>query len=370
VAVCFFQIKSRSKLTSRHPASKVAQYMTREGVYAPAQHQVDYLTRDTAEVLTRDDLIHKEVGNLPPWAGESAIIFFAASWEYERANGRYATTFEMALPRELSRQQQLQLTRDFVDIHCHDKPYLWVMHEPSASDGGVQPHIHLMFSDRKLDGIAREAPQFFARWNRAEPARGGCQKEMYSQHFPAAVRQRWADLTNYVLEQAGEENRIDPRSVWAQGSARQVEKRIRPHDKHKNTLQWQALLAQRKQASLARVQEQAQARLAWEQRKQYLGINDLKTISKAEFIQRITHDNASSIITPQKNPEVLRQNEHTHEEELQATARLRAEAQRLERSISTLEAQLRIHARLAGREDGPRRGRLAVKLYEEDGYGR
>jgi hypothetical protein len=65
----------------------------------------------------------------------------------------------------------MALKDDFVDATMHDKPLLWVKHEPVASDGQPNPHIHIMLSARVVDAIARERQQMFARFCRNNPAR-------------------------------------------------------------------------------------------------------------------------------------------------------------------------------------------------------
>ena len=99
--------------------------------------------------LTRDDLVHQEVANLPAWAHGDAAGFFARAEQHERANGRYATTWQLALPKELTREEQrddgARLPRRRI---WRDKPNLWVLHDPVNAQGAHQPHIHVLFSER------------------------------------------------------------------------------------------------------------------------------------------------------------------------------------------------------------------------------
>ena len=48
--------------------------------------------------------------------------------------------------------------------------------QPRAMDGKEQPHCHLMFSERLLDGIERDPDQFFKRFNSKDPSKGGAKK--------------------------------------------------------------------------------------------------------------------------------------------------------------------------------------------------
>ena len=116
MAVINFRV-NHLKVSGGRGASRVVQYLTREGRYAPKQEQVAYLTRTSQATADRDDLVHQEVANLPAWAHGDAAGFFARAEQHERANGRYATTWQLALPKELTRDEQLTMARDFLATH-------------------------------------------------------------------------------------------------------------------------------------------------------------------------------------------------------------------------------------------------------------
>jgi len=54
--------------------------------------------------------------------------------------------------------------------------YTWAIHNKTALDGGEQPHVHLMYSERMNDGIERDPEQYFKRYNAKYPERGGAKK--------------------------------------------------------------------------------------------------------------------------------------------------------------------------------------------------
>ena len=162
--------------------------------------------------------------NMPEWAREDTSAFWKASDEYERANGNTYREYELALPRELSRAEQVALVQRFAEQELGTtRAYQWAIHTPTAQDGREQPHVHLMFSDRQLDGIERGAEQFFKRYNAKAPERGGCRKATYGADKEEAarvyeeIRERWAKVQNLALEHAGVEARVDHRSLAAQG---------------------------------------------------------------------------------------------------------------------------------------------------------
>jgi hypothetical protein len=97
-------------------------------------------------------------------------------------------------------------TRDFLREAFGDThPYVWAMHDPRAADGGRQPHVHVLWSARTLDNHERSPEQFFTRYNRAHPQRGGAEKASTFHHFGSvkAFRTLYTDTMNLHLEAAG-----------------------------------------------------------------------------------------------------------------------------------------------------------------------
>jgi hypothetical protein len=187
-----------------------AQYIAREGRFADEEKYGPVIAQGQA--------------NFPEWAREDRNAFWTASDEFERANGNTYREYELALPRELSREQQVALVERFAEQELGTtRVYQWAIHEPNASDGKPQPHVHLMFSDRQLDGIERGPEKFFKRYNSKNPERGGAQKFSYGEDKAEAartyegIRERWAKVQNLALEHAGIEARVDHRSLAAQG---------------------------------------------------------------------------------------------------------------------------------------------------------
>ena len=186
-----------------------AQYIAREGRFKEEKY---------------GEIGEKESGNLPPWARGSAARFFAAADEHERSNGNSYRELELALPVELSDAERGKLVREFVAEQIGSAhAYSWAIHEPK----GHNPHVHIMFSERKLDGIERDPEQYFKRANSKQPERGGHPKSdrFTSSRGPeevVALRARWAEVQNQALERAGFDARVDHRSLEAQGIDREA----------------------------------------------------------------------------------------------------------------------------------------------------
>lgn len=197
-----------------------AAYITRTGKYATKE---------------KDDLEHSESGNLPAWA-DSPQDFWCAADEHERANGTVYREFEIALPRELTPTQRLDMVREFVGQEVGDRhAYTFAIHNPRATiEGGEQPHAHIMFSERQRDGIEREAAQYFKRWNAKTPERGGCQKANKAatpterKAELVRFRERFASLQNRHLAKHGHKAKVTHLSLEAQGIDRAPEPHLGP----------------------------------------------------------------------------------------------------------------------------------------------
>lgn len=196
-------------------ASPHAQYIAREGKYAkPSNHA--------------EKLEYTGHGNMPKWAEHDPNYFWKMADEHERKNGSTYREHVIALPRELSEEQRHELVKDWIEKEIGDKhAYQYAIHNPPALDGGEQPHAHIMFSERTIDGIERDPDQYFKRYNSKNPEKGGAKKANTGMK-PAerraelkAQRERWEVTCNAHLEKAGSHERISMKSLKEQGITRE-----------------------------------------------------------------------------------------------------------------------------------------------------
>jgi hypothetical protein len=204
------------KVGKKGKAAPHAAYIVREGQYAKRLERGEKLEAT-------------EAGNMPAWAKAQPQQFWRAADVFERVNGTAYREMEIALPRELEPTQRAELVRAFVcqeigELHA----YQWAIHTPIAVDGGEQPHVHLMFSERQCDGIDRDPDQYFKRYNAKAPEKGGARKgygpsagkTLTAAERAAelnALRERWELLCNEHLKIAGHGQRIDMRSYAERG---------------------------------------------------------------------------------------------------------------------------------------------------------
>ena len=238
LAIYALSIKHKAKGAGA-TAKAHALYIQREGKYKglgeqKAQSHSAYLTREGKYQVRAQELELTWSGNLPSWA-KTGKDFWEAADLYERANGRVYTEAVITLPRELSKEGRREVVQEFISKEIGDRfPYTVAIHNPKALDGGEQPHAHVMFSIRELDGIERSKELFFKRANTKCPEKGGAKKsrewslDERGNDRLNEIRQTWEKLANKALEIEGYEVRIDRRSLKEQGIDREPEPKMGP----------------------------------------------------------------------------------------------------------------------------------------------
>lgn len=128
----------------------------------------------------------------------------------KRRDAKVAREWEIALPAELSPDQQRELARAFAReiVTRYGVAADLCLHAPSRDGDERNAHAHILTTTRVFD-----AGQLGAKTRVLDsPKTSGKEVE--------AVRQLWAALANRALERAGHGARIDSRSLAAQGIKR------------------------------------------------------------------------------------------------------------------------------------------------------
>lgn len=188
-----------------------------------AQQRGRYVRRDPREPTDETHDVSSFTMNMPKWASADSDMFWETADAMERKGGLVYREHELALPNELTRDQNESLAREFaaqefskfvVEAGLHWKPQ--------------NEHAHFQTSEREQDGIDRDRATFFKRYNAKEPAKGGCRK---STRFSGgelrdraqqklnveSIRAAWAKMCNEHLDKHGHSARIDHRTNEARG---------------------------------------------------------------------------------------------------------------------------------------------------------
>ena len=160
---------------------------------------------ETHDYSKRKDVAHTEVllpENAPEWMSKREKLWNAVEKAEKRKDARTAREIEIAIPAEIEREKQIELVKKYAqenfvssgmiaDFSIHDK-------------GDGNPHAHIMLTTREV------TPEGFAGKNR----------DWNDKKLLGTWRENLATLTNEALEKAGFLERVDHRTLEAQGIER------------------------------------------------------------------------------------------------------------------------------------------------------
>lgn len=149
----------------------------------------------------------------------SAHFWNAVEAGETRKDAQLMREFVLALPMELTTEQNIELVRDFVRQELSERGIVadWAYHDMPDN-----PHVHLMTSLRSLTEEGFGAKRVPVLGEDGEPLRGSDGKIRYEQFTGGmerlkAMREAWADIQNHYLAKHGYDVRVDHRSFEEMG---------------------------------------------------------------------------------------------------------------------------------------------------------
>lgn len=186
----------------------------------------------TIDYTRKQGLLHEEFvipGDAPEWlqsliaarsvAGASEVFWNKVEDFEKRSDAQLAKDITIALPIELSAEQNIELIRDFVARHITAQGMVadWVFHDAPGN-----PHIHLMTTLRPLTEDGFGSKKVAVTGPDGQPLRNDSGKIVYKlwagglEDFNA-FRDGWFACQNRHLALAGLDIRVDGRSFEKQG---------------------------------------------------------------------------------------------------------------------------------------------------------
>jgi hypothetical protein len=202
------------------------QKATAAAAYRAGERIRDERTNKLHNYSRRQDVTHKEIflpsslGEAPlEWARDRASLWNAAESAEKRSNSRVAREFQVSLPSELSSTQRLVLARGFAR-EMADRYGVAVdlaIHDPRAGGDPRNFHAHLLATTREVTpwGLGDKAGLDMHTVQRAKQGLSDHSEEY------TAVRERWAAHMNGAFREANIDERVDHRTLAAQGIDRQ-----------------------------------------------------------------------------------------------------------------------------------------------------
>lgn len=174
------------------------QSATAAAAYRSGEKINDRTTEEEHDYTRKGGVIHSQIylpEGIPERMKDRSELWNVIEEIEKRKDAQLAREIEVALPTELSREQQIDLMRDFsetftasgmiADVSIHDK-------------GDGNPHAHIMLSMR--------------RWDRDKDTFGGKERAWNDKTLIDHWREAWETTANNALERAGRPERIDHRS--------------------------------------------------------------------------------------------------------------------------------------------------------------
>jgi ATP-dependent exoDNAse (exonuclease V) alpha subunit len=202
------------------------QQATGAAAYRAGERIRDERTGKLHNFLRRKDVIHTEIflpsqlGEAPmQWARDRASLWNTAESAEKRRDARVAREFQVALPPELSPPQRLALARGFAQ-EMADRYGIGVdlaVHQPREGGDPRNFHAHLLATTREVTpwGLGDKAGLDMHAVQRAKQGLSDHSEEY------TAVRERWAAHMNDAFRAANIDERVDHRTLAAQGIDRQ-----------------------------------------------------------------------------------------------------------------------------------------------------
>ena len=172
--------------------------------YIPPTVHSDYINREK-KYDKKKDLLFKEVRNLPEEFNDIKD-FWECAETYERKNSNLYRELEISLPREFTPEENKKIVDNFCEnLFGKEYVYNYAMHNPKSFDGDMQPHVHIMFFERKIDDIKRDKNKYFKRYNSKNVEKGGWRKdEKWNERSTLKnIRKEWETFLNFELEKKG-----------------------------------------------------------------------------------------------------------------------------------------------------------------------
>jgi hypothetical protein len=198
-----------------------------------AIEHIKYIEREGRD-SKREDKVYSESRNLPEWS-DSNQTFWRAAECGERMNGAVYRGNTIALPAELTVDQNVELAKVLCQQLFPNKTYTMAVHYAVGKVSGLlNPHMHTMSSDRLHDAHKRPPERWFARFNPRCPEQGGCRKDsggktpFEMKNELTSMRKTIAGTINEALARHGHASRVDHRSLRDQGMAREAERHLGP----------------------------------------------------------------------------------------------------------------------------------------------
>ncbi len=201
-----------------------ASYYLGQKLYSEYDHEWKYPHSDPKRVRYTEVMLPS---NAPPVYADRQVLWNAVDAAEKNRAAQTARRFTIALPKELTFEQNLALIRDYCIRQFVDKGMVCDLYYHDSGDGN--PHVHLMLTMRAMNEQGRWLPKTKTAYvldENGERIRGVNGRRLRDrmdtvdwndQKYAEIWRHEWEVAQNKALEAAGQPERIDMRSYERQG---------------------------------------------------------------------------------------------------------------------------------------------------------
>jgi Ti-type conjugative transfer relaxase TraA len=185
--------------------------------YRAGEKLHDERQEKTFDYGRKQDIAHKEImlpEGAPEWMKDREKLWNAVEAAENRKDSQLAREFNFALPREFTKEQNIELAREFVQNEFVAKGMIadLCIHDGKGKDGEEQPHAHVMLTMREVteEGFGLKERSWNAKENLLQ------------------WREAWAECANKYLALNDIDQRIDHKTLEGQGIDLEPQKKIGP----------------------------------------------------------------------------------------------------------------------------------------------
>lgn len=217
--MAIYRCSVKDNLTRSKGQSAVASaaYIAREKLHDERLGQTFNFARHDDKALWAGIYAPKDA---PEWARDRQALWNEVEKAEKRKDAQIARPIEIALPHELTLEQNRYALQDFIRENFTRKGYVVdaSIHSPSRDGDERNIHAHLLISLRTIDenGFSKSKQQEQENYRN---------KSAYTE----ALRESWERIGNRHLERHGHAPSLDRRTLAAQGIDREATKHRGPH---------------------------------------------------------------------------------------------------------------------------------------------
>lgn len=194
--------------------------------YRAGEKLFDIQSGEEKNYTRKDQVEHTQIyapDNAPEWATDRQELWNQVHAVETRKNSQFCREINIAMPRELNPAQQVLLTEKFVKDQYVSRGMVADVCWHNLK--GENPHAHIMLTTRQI------GPEGFGKKERSWNDKKLLQEQ----------RGAWARHCNRALENSGRAERVDHRSLEAQGVGRVPQIHLGPKPARERVERWQCI---------------------------------------------------------------------------------------------------------------------------------